>query len=218
MKGLLLKDFRFIMQQSRMFLIILFMIASFMIFQGADSAPFVIAYTSMMGGILVLNTISYDEFEHSITFLMTLPITRKEYVKEKYVFGVLGILSLWGISTAVCLLVGLDRFQEIIISALAILLVIMVSEMIMIPIQLKFGGDKGRIVLIVIVMACVLLGFILKGCIQRGTETEILYYKIAEAAASVSGWWYTVAAIVFLVIETLVSYRISVRMIEKKEY
>ena len=218
MKGLLLKDFRLIMQQSRLFVIIPFMIASFMIFQGAESAPFIIAYTSMMGGILVLNTISYDEFGHSITFLMTLPITRKEYVQEKYVFGILGILATWGISTAVYLLFGVEAFREILILAVTMLLTILAAEMIMIPIQLKFGGDKGRIVLIVLVMACVLLGFILKGCIQRGTETEVLFYKIVEVAASVSGWWYLFAAILFLVIETFVSYKISVCMIEKQEY
>ena len=218
MKGLLLKDLRFTMQQSKWFMIIIFMIVWFLIFQGADSAPFIIAYTSMMGGFFCLNTISYDDFDHSTTFLMTLPITRSDYVKEKYVFGILGILTLWGISTIVYLVFGVDRFQEIMITSMTTLGLILAAEMFMIPIQLKYGSDRGRIVLVVIVMATVLLGYIIKGMVQNGRETEILFYRMMEAATSVDTWCYVVGAVVFLVAETYISYKISVRIIEKREY
>ena len=48
MRGLLLKDLRLTMQQSKWFLIIAFMIVWFLCFQGADSAPFIMAYASMI--------------------------------------------------------------------------------------------------------------------------------------------------------------------------
>ena len=218
MKGLLLKDLRLTMQQSKWFLIIVFMIVWFLCFQGADSAPFIMTYVSMMGGFFALNTISYDDFEHGTTFLMTLPITRRDYVKEKYVFAVLGILVLWGISTIVYLAFGLDLFQEIIITSMITLGLILSAEMFMLPIQLKYGSDRGRIVFVVLVMAVVLLGFILKGMVQNGRETELLFYRLWDAAATVDTWCYVVAAVVFLSIEMFVSYKISVRIIEKREY
>lgn len=220
MKGLLLKDFRFIMQQSKMFLILVFMVAWFMIFQGADSAPFVITYTAMMGSIFVLNTISYDEFEHSTTFLMTLPIERRDYVKEKYVFGIVGILTLWGISTAVYLLIGFGMFQEILITALASLAMIVASEMVMIPVQLEYGGDKGRMVIVVLVFAVMLMFFITKSVASQlpGEGVETLILRLEAVISSVNPWGVGVLAAACLVAEFYISYRISIRMIEKKEY
>lgn len=220
MKGLLLKDLRFIMQQSKMFLILIFMVAWFMIFQGADSAPFVITYTAMMGSFFVLNTISYDEFEHSTTFLMTLPIERRDYVKEKYVFGILGIFTLWGISTAVYLLIGFGMFQEIMITALAGLVIIVASEMVMIPVQLKYGGDKGRIVIVVLVFLVMMMFFIVKSVAGRilGEGVETLILGLEAMISTVNPWAIGVVAATCLAVESYISYRISVRMIEKKEY
>ncbi len=222
MKGLLIKDFRFTMQQAKMFIIILFMFVIFFFSQGADSATFIISYTALMGGMFVLTTISYDEYDHGITFLLTLPIARKDYVKEKYVFGILGILGLWGLSTAAYLILGFDEFKEMLCIALLVLAVILAFEMIMIPIQLKFGGDKGRMALIGIVVAAMLLLLVVKSVanqlINYSAEMETLIYGIVNVMSSVSPWLIGVAIAAILVIETYISYRISVKVIENREY
>ena len=220
MKGLLLKDFRFIMQQPKMFLLVVLMVAWFVILQGTDSAPFVITYTAMMGSFFVLNTISYDEFEHSSTFLMTLPITRKDYVKEKYVFGVLGTVTLWMLSTVVYLVIGFEEFQAILITALVGLGLILASEMVMIPVQLKYGGDKGRIVIVVLVFAGMLIFLVGKSIAERfmGGDTDALLLRIEEMLALVNPWAAGVLAAGVLGIICGISYKISVDMIEKKEY
>ena len=218
MKGLLLKDLRFTMQQPKRFLIIIFMIAWFLFFQGADSAPFVIAYVSMMGGFVALNTISFDEFDHSTTFLMTLPITRSDYVKEKYVFVILGMLSFWGAATSVYLFYGLDRFLEILLMALPILGVMLAVEMVMIPIQLKYGSDKGRIVFVGFVMGVAVLGYLAKEILQSNVEMQLFFEKIVNAATGVSAGYYAAGVLVLLAAETWISYKVSARMIAKREY
>lgn len=222
MKGLLIKDFRFTMQQAKMFFIILFMFVFFYFSQGADSAPFIISYTTLMGGMFVLTTISYDDYDYGTAFLLTLPITRKDYVKEKYVFGILGILGLWCLSTAAYLILGVEEFTEMVLMALMILAVILAFEMIIIPIQLKFGGDKGRMALVGIVVAAMLLLIAVKSVanqlINSSAEMETLIYGIVNALSSVSPWATGVVLAAVLVIETCISYKISVRVLERKEY
>ena len=222
MKGLLIKDFRFTMQQAKMFIVILFMFVIFFFSQGADSAPFIISYTALMGGMFVLTTISYDDYDHGTTFLLTLPIARKDYVKEKYVFGILGVLGLWALSTAVYLILGFDEFKEILFMALLVLAVILAFEMIMIPIQLKFGGDKGRMALIGMVVAAMLLLFVVKSAanqlIHHSAEMETLIYGLTNEISLVSPWVIGAAIAAILVIETYISYRISVKVIENREY
>ena len=52
----------------------------------AMDGSFIIGYTGMLMGILAIGTISYDSNENGMAFLMCLPISRKDYVKEKFIY------------------------------------------------------------------------------------------------------------------------------------
>ena len=43
------------------------------------------------------NTISYDENEHGYTYLFSLPVNKKIYVREKYMFSFIMTVFGWGI-------------------------------------------------------------------------------------------------------------------------
>ena len=205
-----------------MFVIILFMFVVFYFTQGAESAPFIISYTAMIGGMFVLTTMSYDDYDHGTAFLLTLPITRKDHVREKYVFGILGISSLWCISTAGYLILGGEESKEILLAALLILAIVLAFEMIIIPIQLKFGGDKGRIALVGIFVAAMLLLAAVKGIVNQlirsSAEMEALIYGIVNVLSSVNSWVIGVVLAAVLIVETYISYKISVKVIEGREY
>lgn len=222
MKGLLIKDFYFAMQQKRLFLIILLMFGVFYISQGTESAPFVISYTTLMGGMFVLTSIGYDDFENNISYLMTLPITRKEYVLEKYLFGMLGVISFWLFPTIVYTVMKMEMISEVLIIASLSLAVVTAFEMIMIPVQLKFGGEKGRMALIGVVAAGMLLLYFLKEIGTRlmnsSDAAKQLFENIIHGLENSSGWMLGAGIVVFLVIEGLISYRISLKVITKKEY
>lgn len=152
MKGLLIKDLRLLIH-NKMMLIIWFVIIV-LAGQDYDNYSFIIGYTMMIGIILVFNTISYDEYDKSIVYLMTLPMRRETYVREKYLLMVAGGL-IGGIgSTAVCMLLHNDIAQSILIEAIAIMLVMLLMQAVMLPIQLKFGGEKGRAV-ILLMLGCI---------------------------------------------------------------
>ena len=100
MKGLLIKDFRLLKGQVYFLLIVTVCVIVFMI---NGSEAFGVAYVCSMVALLSLTTVSYDEYENGSAFLFTLPITKKDYVKEKYLFA--GILLLIGlIVSMICLL------------------------------------------------------------------------------------------------------------------
>lgn len=88
MKGLLIKDFQLSLLNIRM-LVIICVVSIFITSSSTGSASFVISYVTIIFFMFVLTSISYDEMDHSISFLFTLPISRKTYVREKYVFSLI---------------------------------------------------------------------------------------------------------------------------------
>ncbi len=86
MKGLLKKDWELLAGNYKTYGVVA-AISLFYLFLGGNSVNFFVAYVTLIAVILVLNTISFDDFDHGMAFLMTLPIQRETYVLEKYVFG-----------------------------------------------------------------------------------------------------------------------------------
>ena len=84
-----------------------------------------------------------------------------------------------------------------------------------IPVRLKFDGEKGRIMIAVIVLflggAGVLTG---KMCGRLGVNPTGIFQKIVSlSAGQLLG-----AGMVILVIGLTVSYQCSIKILEKKEY
>lgn len=98
MKGLLTKDFRILAGQKRYFTIIILIALIFLC--SGQPAQIIVGYCTMFGMLFTVNTISYDEFDHGYLFLFTLPVTRKDYVLEKYVFMMLCGGGFWAVSAA----------------------------------------------------------------------------------------------------------------------
>ena len=84
MKGLLIKDFMLLKNQKSFFIIIV--AAAIGMSTLMENSSFIIGYIAVIGSLFTLSTIRYDEFDNGNAFLYTLPITRKDYVYEKYEF------------------------------------------------------------------------------------------------------------------------------------
>ena len=83
MRGLIEKDLRLTISRKQTLLI--FFIMALVMGMTMDGT-FIVGYLTMLGAILAVGTISYDEFDNGYAFLMTLPFERKTYVTEKYLF------------------------------------------------------------------------------------------------------------------------------------
>ena len=83
MKGLLKKDLALLANTAKVYLAVIAM-GIFLGIIKQDMRNFVLSWSVIMLGITGLSTISYDDFDNGMPFLMTLGVSRKTYVKEKY--------------------------------------------------------------------------------------------------------------------------------------
>ncbi len=109
MTALLVKDWKLLKGQRQFFMVIIGLAAFYAIFMNETAMSFVVTYIAIMMAMFTLSTISYDEYNNGAAFLFTLPIERREYVLEKYVFAaiVTGVSSAVGLG--VCCGIGFAR-------------------------------------------------------------------------------------------------------------
>ena len=98
MKGLFVKDIELMKQQKQFFILVVVM-EVILNLAGSGSVSFATGYFTIVTAIFAITTISYDEFDNGLAFLMTLPVTRKQYVAEKYLLGAGLTAVAWGIAT-----------------------------------------------------------------------------------------------------------------------
>lgn len=222
MKGLLIKDFSLLKNQKNFFVLVFVMAGFLTIANGAESSPatFVLPYVGFVSSFFVLSTISYDEYDNGNAFLFTLPFERKVYVVEKYVFGILtGVAGMLIILAFVLVYMNMNvRYAEaeetlLVAGVSAGLLFFFLS--VMIPFQLKFGPEKGRIAMIIVFLGIFAAVYGLAKVVNVGNMDLSGLIQTADAMGPAG------VALVFLAVSLLVlaaSMTISIRIMEKKEF
>lgn len=97
MRGLLMKDLELIKINMKMYLAV-FLIGIIYLVAQENGSTFFVAYAIFVSIGVSVGTISYDGYHHGMKFLMTLPVTKKQYVQSKYLlsFG----LQYWSVLSA----------------------------------------------------------------------------------------------------------------------
>ncbi len=148
MKGLLIKDFKLLKGQKQFFAAVLIVMTVFLM--TSPSLSFVISYITVMMGMLTLTTIGYDEHENGMGYLFTLPVSRKGYVREKYLFGIMTTLPVLAVVSAIAFLVSGIRHIDFSVeewggAIMGSMLIVTMMLSLLIPIELKFGAERSRI-------------------------------------------------------------------------
>lgn len=218
MKGLFIKDLRLVKGQKHFLAAILVMMVMFL--TAYTNFAFVISYITVMVGILTLSTISYDDFENGMGYLFTLPVSRKEYVGEKYLFSIITTLPGLAVVSVFSFVVSGIRnidfpVEEWVLSVVISFLLITVILSVLIPLQLKFGADKSRVA-IMIVTGCAVMAVYLgvKMCDALGIDWQAAIDWVCglKPAAALAG--ITAICAVFM----MISYLVSLRVIENREF
>ncbi len=218
MKGLLVKDFRFLMQQKMSLIIFLGLGLYFMV--TTEDVSMAMTYITMMIGIFTTGSIAYDCVDNGMAFLMTLPVQRKTYVVSKYVFalitecimGVILCAMAYGVKMFQVADLNLAGLPEGIGMAIAMALII---AAILIPIYLKFGGEKARFALAVIFGLVFAVAFVMQSVAKD---------LLVEMTNLLNKWgqmpMLQAAGILFGIVAVLVgiSMAISIAVVQKKEY
>lgn len=218
MKGLFIKDCRTILNNNRTFLAMMIGIILFLSFT-VDSLDFVGGYLTIVGSMLALGTISYDQAENGMPFLLTLPISRKMYVQSKYLFSVLFSVALIALVNIISVPVSIMRGYSYDISMTAGMFAgCLIFLFIMIPLQLKFGVEKARIALVIVfgVIVCAITGAVYIGA-GNGIYVEDVTASISKTATAPAAV-YIILAVLIMALLGFISYFFSVKTMENKEY
>ena len=219
-RGLLEKDFRlFFRQGSNLFLVLAF-IALFFVLTGKAGATFIAVYIPSVMAVYSGNTISYDENGHGYSYLFSLPVNKKIYVREKYIFSFIMTVCGWGIGiicAGIVVLIKPGEFFDLEMLAMELITIFVFQAIagIVIAIRLRFEGEKGRFVLpiavLIIFASCYIIGSFVMD--NLGLK-ESISYMIGE----IGDFEIAIALIVLSLIVWFASYKYSMRVMKKKEF
>ena len=152
MKGLLIKDWKTLLKQMKVMLVIVVVFACIL---GTYMAAFALFYAAM----LPITALAYDERAKWDELAATMPYTAKAIVGSKYVLGltlVLPVLALSMLSQLIvhsAPIVSEDTMSLLITACLS--LILMAIDL---PFMFHFGVEKGRLIYILLTCAFVVAG------------------------------------------------------------
>ncbi|MDD5823610.1 MAG: ABC-2 transporter permease [Firmicutes bacterium] len=212
MKGLIQKDICLL--KGRMRSIILMVAIGFML-AFSTGGYFVMAYLTMIGAIVTVGTISYDEFDNGYPFLMTLPVTRRDYVKSKFVICIAGGCVAWVIAFALFVISrlvtgGTVLMMDFVAVLVYIPILVFFVVSIMLPLQLKYGAERSRVAMIAVMGGMFAIGYF-------GIKFIPGMASAGAALAGLSAFGIVTLAFVIGIAALAISYPISVKIMENKD-
>ncbi|NDO49414.1 ABC-2 transporter permease [Lachnospiraceae bacterium MD335] len=212
MKGLLIKDIKLIKTRG---IFILFVVAAYAVLQlGAGNSEMSVGLTTLILSIFSITSITYDEYDNGMPFLFTLPITRREYVREKYVFGFALATITWVVMSIICFSFeyfvwteSVNALPEKLAFTVAYLLVVYFMVAFEIAMKLKFAERSGLAAMIIMAVmgALIVLVYSTFDLGAKLIDTKFLEVKLFIGMAVVF------AAMIYGF------YRWSVRIMEMRE-
>lgn len=178
MMGLILKDLYNLKKQSKFYFILL--VFYFLIGMANNSISMFGTMLCVLAAMLPVTAMAYDEKNNWDRYALTMPLSRKDMVLSRYILGLIFSFIAFMISIASSFFLIKDSFVESITMNLGALSFVWILMSIIFPIIFKFGIEKGRILLMMILFApSMIVLFLSNYGIQLPDEETIkpyLYY------------------------------------------
>ena len=219
MKALFIKDIRIVLKQQRVLICAFFAVITILAF-ATDNSMYAVAFVLFLVPTMMLTTISYDTFENGMSYIMSLPVSVKDYVAEKYILTVASSL-IFNIMATILINVVLSIGKgvgimplELIVNAMLAQFMVLIYISLVLPVDIRFGTDKGMIIVVLMAVVIGAAGPMLgninvdSGLMYKLSESEITSVPVNTALLlmSVGG------------IFAIVSYFISVKLMKQMEY
>lgn len=206
MKGLLIKDLFAVKKQGKIVMIFLVFYVVYSV--AMKNVSMLGAMITLLCAMMPITTMSYDEYCKWDRYALTMPITRKTIVLSKYLFSILlDIAAMCIVAPTSAIMVIFTKEMEVgeaLLTTAAIGGVALVFLSIILPLLFKFGVEKGRMLLMLVIFVPTILVFLLNKMGFKMPDEHTL--KLFAYASPV---------IVILVL--LVSIWVSIGIYEKKE-
>lgn len=217
MKGLLVKDFKLLGLQKYSFLMI-FVIGFALSFAKGNPA-FILGFITFSVSMFTVTSISYDEFDNGNAFLFSLPITRKDYVIEKYLFGVIIGGGAWIFSLILALILnnykGNVTNLEFFASSFLTIPFLFLLFSILLPVHLKFGREKSAVAIVAVTgLIFLVVAIAVAGSKRMGFDISNYLENLPVLELKET----TALFLIIGVIIYLISMKISISIMEKKEF
>ena len=222
MKGMLIKDFRILKYQGKTLFLMLLVVAVLMNLITDVGPTFIVGYITIIFSLFTVTTVSYDEFDNCYLFLMTLPVTRKNYVNEKYLFALLSIIFAWcaGIVLGIILMIvqpsgevdAADWFG----TCLGYIFTAWIFVSVMLPLRLKFDAEKARYANLIMIAAVAIAAFLISNALEYVPAKIVGPGKEWFSGLGTGGILGLFAVVTALVV--VISYLCSRHIMAKKEF
>ena len=192
MKELLKKDLLLLKSQIK-YIVTIVVICLIMAYANSGFAS-ISSYLTFMGTGLVFNSFSYDMYHNEMTYLFALPISKKEYCLEKYIYA----LTVTFISWLIAFLIS--SATHINLETVIVQLAMLFSAFI----YMKYGREKATIIVLMLML--------------------VLFLAAASGATSVGMLMSQISAFLLIgiyafvvLIVLIISYRSTISILNDKE-
>ncbi len=214
MKGLLVKDFRIALSEKSELFYLLFAALFFFVIFGDISIGLIVL--SMFFFFVLLGD-NYDETDNMSTFLLTLPITRKAYIKEKFLLCIIVFLiSNMTLYTPLLILKfinGKSYFTSAYLGCLVII-ILTTASFIDIPLKFKIKYKTGKYS----VLISGIIGLTIMFANSLLIRNIFKWIKITDISFEYRSLCELLSLTVIALFVFYISYIISLRIIDKKEF
>ena len=221
-KGLLKKDlYNLVSYKTSLIMVVLFCGIAII---GTDAIYWGSIVIGMIVGMISLSTFSYDEMAKSNRYILTLPVSRKEIVLEKYILAIgatiLGSLLGFILTLVIGNIMNYLRPDRIIDISIDVLISTTIGgffgvsliQVIQIPSIFKWGAEKGRIQMFIVIFVLAIIGMGIGFLIN-----EFGFTIDMDKLEGVLRNFGLVFLIILSLIMYFISYKISYKIYKNKE-
>lgn len=216
LKGLLTKEIILIKGYKKT-LILFTILAAMICFFNDSITTFIPIYLPLILGMIALNSFAYDNQSNLDRYLLSFPVNKKDVILSKYIyiFSLTVLGAILGIVFAIILQIIRDssllNVEDIISTGVGALFGMMILQIFQIPILVKYGYEKGRMVRMLVIILLVMIA----GAISL-TQFKITSLSIDEILNMLKQYGFYIIAIITVLLYIL-SYKISYNIYKKKE-
>lgn len=222
MKGLFLKEYYNMKGVLKVYLIFPFLIA-FICYMN-HSMDMLIFLSAFFGFLVVISSYAYDELCDFEKLALTLPLSRSDIVKSKFLFMfcsiAFGILISNAFANAMFLIFQESVFPDynamtFLYETLGCAIAIMFLNSIMLPFIIRFGTEKARIFILIVFISVGIVGFLFANVF--GDSLLSSFQNISVDLA----WLQNVIPYLVVVIAFVcvwISAKVSIHLMKLKEY
>lgn len=211
MTGLLLKDMYSLSKNIKQYGLscIVFIVLAFYM----KSSVYYVYMVILMATMLIFTALTNDEMSKWDKYALTMPIARREIVLSKYALFTMLLLSATLVSSVIGLVMtyfmSFESAKTILITSISGAGISCFLISIMLPLVFKYGVEKGRILLYVVIAIPTFL-------VAGGSKLLVKLNIAIPTLSQIKPYLYFLPALVLAIL--FISYKVSLSIYEKREF